>query len=376
MQSTLRSGLPARLGAIAVLVSLLVIALPGAAQAKDKRDVTVMTRNMYLGTGLNNLVGTSGLGFVVAATTDWAHVKFQTDFNSRVVHLADEIEDNAPDVVGLQEVSLWRSQYPGDAAGGGTSPATTVEFDFLQQLRDELTSRGLNYVVKATSTNADVEAPTLANFADTSAGFRDVRLTDRDVILVNGNNANLVVDASGDAHYANQLSLPVGGGSSEFTRGYTFVDARADGKKFRFFNTHLEVDGGPAGVKQELQGNEAIAGPLTYDKGAVIAVGDYNSDANGTTTATYANLIASGLIDGWSVVHPGDVGLTCCHNELLTNATAAFDTRIDLTLSKGPARATSSTILGEDPADRFKAAGVPGGWPSDHAGVVTTFRLH
>ena len=37
-------------------------------------------------------------------------------------------------------------------------------------------------------------------------------------------------------------------GSAEFTRGYTFVDATLEGKKFRFFNTHLEVDGGPAGA--------------------------------------------------------------------------------------------------------------------------------
>lgn len=357
-------------------VALLVVAVPGVAQARDKRDVSVMTRNMYLGTGLSNLVGKTGINFVIAATTDWAHV-LANDFDTRVVHLADEIEDNAPDLVGLQEVSLWRSQYPGDAVGGGTSPATTVEFDFLQQLMDELDGRGLNYSVAAASLNADVEAPTLANFTDTSAGFRDVRLTDRDVILVNEDNADLVIDASGDARYVNQLSLPVGGGSAEFTRGYTFADARLNGKKFRFFNTHLEVDGGAAGAKQELQGNEAIAGPLAYDEGAVIAVGDFNSAADDSTTATYANLIASGLIDGWSVVHSGDPGLTCCHNELLTNASSSvFGTRIDLTLAKGPARATSSVIVGDDPGDRFKAAGLPGGWPSDHAGVVTTYRIH
>lgn len=362
---------------IAVLIAGLLVALaafgPAVAQAKDKRDLTVMTRNMYLGTGLTNLVGQTGIGFVVAATTDWAHVKFQTNFNGRVVHLADEIEDNAPDLVGLQEVSLWRTQTPADFSS--TPNATTVQFDFLAQLQAELSSRGLNYTAAATSTNADVEAPTLTNFTDTSAGFTDVRLTDRDVILVNAANANLTWSNSQNAHYTSQLSLPVGGGSVEFTRGWTSIDAKLEGKRVKFFNSHLEVDGGAAGVVQEAQGNEAIAGPLVSHGQALIAVGDYNSDANGTTTATYANLTGSGLDDAWSDTHPGDLGLTCCHDELLDNTTASFGTRIDLVLHRGPVRAQSADIVGEAPGDRFLPPGFPGGWPSDHAGVVATLRV-
>ena len=60
--------------------------------------------------------------FVQAVSQDWAHV-VATDFPTRAKALAAEILRAKPDVVGLQEVSLWRDQDVSDIV---TVPPVTV----------------------------------------------------------------------------------------------------------------------------------------------------------------------------------------------------------------------------------------------------------
>jgi endonuclease/exonuclease/phosphatase (EEP) superfamily protein YafD len=369
----------ARAAIVAAVVVALAFGLAGTAAAKDKRQLTVYTQNLYLGSDLTNLVGVSGVQFIINATGDWGRVKCLTRFDLRAAQLAAQIQSANPDLIALQEVSLWRSGPPDTLAGVRTPNATNVEFDFLSLLIAALAARGLHYTVGSSSTNADVEGPTFTLNSscvptNPTADFTDIRDTDRDVILVKAGDADIVQTGAQNGRYSAQFSVPLGGGTAEFTRGWATVNLLFEGKRVRLFNTHLEVESPPAsGAVQVLQGNEAIAGPLATDGGAVIAAGDYNSAADGSTTATYGNLIASGLIDSWSVVHPGNPGLTCCHDQNLLEATANFDSRIDLLLSKGPIRPLESTIVGS----RYTplATGLAT-WPSDHAGVVTTFRLH
>ena len=94
-----------------------------------------------------------------------------------------------------------------------------------------------------------------------------------------------------------------------FARGWAYVDGTFEGKKFRFVNTHLEVEDFAA--TQEAQAAEFLAGPARAP-GAVIATGDFNSDAEPAptdeTTTTYADLTASWFKDAWWV-NPGDPGL-------------------------------------------------------------------
>lgn len=372
-----------RTGVRAAIIGAVVVALgfglAGTAAAKDKRELTVYTQNLYLGSDLTNLIGASGLTFLINATQDWGRAKCVTRFDLRAAELAAQIQSASPDVIALQEVTLWRSGPPDTLAGVRTPNATNVEMDFLPLLRAALAARGLHYTVGATTTNADVEGPTFTLDANCvpinpTSDFTDIRLTDRDVILVKASDPDVAQTGSANGHYAAQLSLPLGGGTAEFTRGWASVSLTVEGKRVQIFNTHLEVENpAAAGAVQVAQGNEAIAGPLATGDGAVIALGDYNSAADGSTTATYGNLIASGLIDSWSVLHPGDAGLTCCHDQNLLEAAASFSSRIDLVLSKGPIRPLASTIVGS----RYTplATGLAT-WPSDHAGVVTTFRLH
>lgn len=305
--------------------------------------------------------------FVEAVTQARANV-IATDFPARAEALADEIAQNGPDLVGLQEVSLWRTQTPSDLAGPN---ATTVFQDFLAILQGELAERGLNYTVVSTSTNADVEAPYLDPAApvDPVVGLplSDIRLTDRDVILA---RAGVTTSNPADGHCAAQLTVPTATGQPvTFTRGWTSVDATVNGASFRFFNTHLETES-PAPAIQVAQGNEALA-IINTSPLPVIAVGDFNSDAGGSTTPTYANLLTGGLVDAWPAATRNAPGLTCCQNELLTNPVSENATRIDLVLTKGDWQAKKAALVGAKP---FRGSPAPL-WASDHAGVVAELEL-
>jgi hypothetical protein len=73
------------LAVVAVLVAMLP---PGVAGAGGSPQITVMTRNLYLGTSLNNIIGVSSLTDLVAAMSrDWANV-LANDFPTRAGALA------------------------------------------------------------------------------------------------------------------------------------------------------------------------------------------------------------------------------------------------------------------------------------------------
>ena len=81
---------------------------------------------------------------------------------------------------------------------------------------------------------------------------------------------------SGDYDAQEVLTLPVGDPVS-FGRGWAAIDAKFQGRKFRFVTTHLEVE--DFADTQEAQGQEFLAGPARA-RGPVIATGDFNSAAD------------------------------------------------------------------------------------------------
>ena len=362
----MRNRITAKLGGrtiVPVCVALACAFAPAAAQASGgAKHVDVLTRNIYLGTGLTNVVSaTTFSDFVQAVGTDWGNV-VANDFPRRAKALATEIQLTQPDVVGLQEVSKWSDQTPADSVLGNPTPnASNVVYDFLMILKNELAARGLSYTDVSLSTNADVEAPR-PNPASLD-GYTDVRLTDRDVILVRSSLASKFSNAH-DGHYATQFTVVTLGGPVSFTRGWTSIDyALGGGKTVRIFNSHLETEDVPP--VQEAQGTEAL-GIINSSPYPVIALGDYNSAADGSNTDTYANLIAGGLKDAWTDVWGSlNPGRSCCQDELLNTLKAPTE-RIDLVLTKG-------SSLDADLALRtgwlpFRLSPAPL-WASDHFGV-------
>jgi endonuclease/exonuclease/phosphatase family metal-dependent hydrolase len=324
-----------------------------------------MTRNLYLGADLSPAIGAilSGDPNAVppAVSEVWANVQ-ATDFPRRARALAREIEEAKPDLVGLQEAVVWRSQAPSNFTG---PDAENVEYDFLAILLRTLEARGEHYRVVSSSEGFDVEAPRISSLDPLE--FEDIRLTDHVVILAREKHGAPTLELSNPQ--AGQFETNVAFGDLTVLYGWASVDAKVHGRTVRFVTTHLESDFEEV---RQAQAAELLAGPLDTDL-PVILTGDLNSNANGGSTATaYFNFLGAGFTDAWGKDNPGAVIDTCCHDALLASP-APFALpfgRIDHVLFRGDFDVRGTQIVGEERADRIR-----GLWPSDHAGVVVRLQV-
>jgi endonuclease/exonuclease/phosphatase family metal-dependent hydrolase len=343
----------------------------GKGHGHGKRDLTVMTQNMYLGSSLNPaLEATTPEAFVEAVARIYATVQY-TNFPQRGEAIANEIEENEPDLIGLQEVSNWTT--------GGLNPP--AGYDFLAILENDLQARGLHYTAASIAHNAKIgPAPlALAGQGCVQPGpviTCSVELEDRDVILVNDDTPGLTWSNPQSGRYATQQAIESPVGPLSFDRGWASIDAKLKNLPFRFVDTHLETEESP--LVQQTQAAEFLAGPAKG--GTIIATGDFNSASDGSTTTSYAQLTAPGKFrDSWNekLLGPGN---SCCQESstpplapgALNNPVSTLRTRIDLILSRGAARSDGddADLIGDTP---FQAT--PPFWPSDHAGVVSELNL-
>jgi endonuclease/exonuclease/phosphatase family metal-dependent hydrolase len=267
--------------------------------------------------------------------------------------------------VGLQEVSLWRDQAPGDALTHPDPDATHVRFDYLAILLSDLRARGVPYEPATTSTGADLEFP----YVGPSGGLDDLRLTDRDAILVRSDVAGRVSDPR-HRDYTAQLSEPFVTGPVESTRSWSSIDYRADPRTtVRIFNTHLEVaDPGTGSIQQE-QAGELLA-QISASPHPVIAIGDFNAPARGSPTPTYRKLAAA-LHDTWSSARPADPGWTCCRSSSLADRAGHEQIRIDYVFASGNWPVAQVARVDDRP---FRTSPPPL-WVSDHDGVLARLVL-
>lgn len=292
-----------------------------------------MVRNLYLGADLTPLIlAPTKQQFRERATEVWKQVK-RTDFPARSRRIAKEIKQRDPDLIGMQEVALWRRSDPGEADGDAT-PATDVRFDFLKLLQRALRDRGEHYRIVEVQREADLEGETSKDF--------DVRLTMRDVILAERGTDLEIVDSRG-RNYSENLVVPTAYGPVESTRGWTAVDMRADGDPFRFVNTHLEAF---SPIVRAAQAEELTqrSGALRTDKQTIL-VGDLNSDPDGNPadSAAYKVFRSDGFDDAWLTTRDSP-GLTCCFNAEVNDPRPNFDSRIDHILFRNGVRAKGGPI--------------------------------
>jgi endonuclease/exonuclease/phosphatase family metal-dependent hydrolase len=362
-----RDDLHARVRA-GVVLCLLLAFLGGTAlraatahAAEPKRPVKVMTRNLYFGTSLTRAVqATNPQQFLAAVSTIFSNAQ-ANDFPTRAKSLAREIEEADPQLLGLQEVALWR-RGPVGVLDGPATPAQEVVIDFLPVLRAELAARGLDYDVVRTQQELDLEAPAGAPY------FRDIRLTSRDVILAK--HDEVTVHGASSANYAAAATVPSVLGPFPVPASWVAADVTANERSFRFVTTHLEPFDP---FVRAAQATELVAsgGPAAAGHDPVVLVGDLNSDPADASphSAAFGVLAAAGFADTWVQVNGSAPGFTHGFGELLDDHdTSGFNTRIDHVLTHGAAGpAWSAKVTGLD-ADNRTPAGL---WPSDHAGVVT-----
>jgi endonuclease/exonuclease/phosphatase family metal-dependent hydrolase len=379
---------------VAITMALLIAAgAASSAMAKDKGpEIKVMTWNLYLGADILKVVEAAigrPLSVPVAVAEVYQTMLF-TNFRVRAEAIADKIAENKPQVIGLQEVSIFYKQTPGDFMFGNPRQSNDVVIDFYEVLNEALLKRGMIYDAFE-STNSDVELPMVDNESPTY--LSDVRLVDRDMVLVKrGYHASLLLADN----YSNNLTLGLDWVNLKFARGFLIVDVDIKGQIFRFVNTHLEVSGNPGSVFrlfQDVQMQELIsvlASVSAVDPQPIILVGDFNSspeDEKGDYIGIpyippYIQAVDAGFLDAWLLQRgKHDKGYTFGFDETLRDPKAELTSRIDhifvfpndLLIDKVKCDVVGNKV--SDMVPKLKTPIHERLWPSDHAGVVGYFKF-
>jgi endonuclease/exonuclease/phosphatase family metal-dependent hydrolase len=335
----------------------------GAAKGSAKA-LKVMTRNLYLGADLAPTFGAGNIPALVEAVTGIYDMVQATNFPERAKALADEIADFDPHVVGLQEVTLWRSESPSSLTL--TPDAKIVEYDFLEILLGELAARGKSYAAVAKATNFDAEAPRGIFPTD----LHDVRITDRDMILARTDLPKNVFEVTnrqqGNYKHGTEIQvlpnvkIPV-------QRGWNAVDVTLQGRTVQVVNTHLEPFDLVTQVEQAKELLEII--DRLNSGSPTVLLGDLNSVA--PAGESYRIFLEAEFVDAWTATRGDDPGFTWGHAENLRNPEPALTQRIDYVLTRGGIRASSTNRVGHELEDRTPS----GLWPSDHVGVWAVLHL-
>jgi endonuclease/exonuclease/phosphatase family metal-dependent hydrolase len=415
--SSLKSFARHRAAGIALIAAgVAAFAVPAAAQAApEPGKVKVMSRNIYLGSSLTEaLEATTPVELALAAQNIWNNVA-TTEFPNRAKLLAKEIDEAKPDLVGLQEVALWRGDSVAPSQDGPVTPADEVEYDFLDLLMDQLNKgkKGPKYAVVRRQREADIEAPL------SGGDPGDGRLTMHDVVLRRKDRRDVSVRFDYSQRFRKDHSLVIeniGGTPLDITvwRGFVAMDANVRGTEFRFVNTHLEAFDNDAklaqaeelvaGIEEVGAGEQDEIGPANPGGTSlpVVLVGDLNSDDEivetlGNTPGhvadelPYAAIVSEGLeersYDGLNTDGIDDQ-FSCCFNDQLigTPPPGALDD-IDHTVdhvmvsdddhgegvdpNSNDIELVNSFATGDDPAqfNQFDR------WPSDHLGVVSALQF-
>lgn len=383
---------------------------------RTKGDVGVMTRNLYLGADLGPAIRSNSLDSFFRANGQILRDVDLNNFPVRAKGLAAEIKAKSPDVVGLQEVALWRLGEPGVIRIKPGSPPESfttkaVMYDFLDLLMNQLNKGQKRYEVVKETIEFDFQGPAFyEENPDLVAPDVNGRLTMRDVIIARVGAGVRWSDPQG-ANYSTIFAPRISGVRVTVDRGWNSAEFRVrNAPPFRFVNTHLEAfgddknrvvdcmtDPGPEYASNQVSIRcsqakelfETAIGPSTLP---VIAVGDFNSDDDSVIdpdcpdaentpgslppyngglcgdTFAYNALAALGMRD----VSTSDPWSCCVKSDMLAAGNGSrsdFDHHIDhvLTRESDKVKMLKSSVSGLEPVNGY--------WDSDHAGVYSKLRI-
>jgi endonuclease/exonuclease/phosphatase family metal-dependent hydrolase len=383
-----RSTLPVRSLLAAIIAAGLALTALAAPAAAARGDVDVMTRNLYLGSGLGGATGASSFQELVNEAGVILRNVDTNDFRIRSRLLAREIRRRSPHLIGLQEVALWRQ---GPCTRNPIPPgATEVRYDFLQLLLDRLNANGNRYraaVVKdefdfEVYVNEDGDESTSAPGCPFGSELNG-RLTMRDVILV---RRGVRTRNPRSGTFETLLQVRPAGVRIDITRGWTRIDAKVPGApRVRLVNVHFEAfDNQPSnttnqgtevgnGEVRQAQARELVGRGGAARGKRVILLGDLNSDV--FTPIREGDELAHRVVRRAGFVQRDTANpLSCClESEILTadggGSRSDFDHKVDHILTNSPrtVRLVRSSVFGRNPVDGF--------WPSDHAGIFSRLRV-
>ncbi|HSS33918.1 MAG TPA: hypothetical protein VLL27_11615 [Solirubrobacterales bacterium] len=379
---------PARRVALALLAAaaVLLAAFAGTAVAKTTKGtpIKVMSRNLYLGADLTPAIQSTSKEAFFEANGGIVRSVEATNFPLRAKGLAKEILGEEPDLVGLQEVALWREAPPSIAPiTSGIPEATKVKYDFLQLLLAQLNKGKRLYRAVVVQDEFDFEAPADANGVPGDGPNGAIpnaevngRLTMRDVILARvGHEADVVTSKPRSGNFSKLLVVKVAGSTEvAVTRGWTSVDATVRGsRKFHFVNTHLEAFDSSAeypSVRAQQAGELVAPGGPATSKLPVILVGDLNSDVKTEVQPgdgqAYRVMTKAGFRERATSKPTG----CCIENPLINSGTnKEMNHKVDHIMTNDPkqVKLLRSVVTG-----RKMEHGL---WDSDHAGLFSELLL-
>jgi endonuclease/exonuclease/phosphatase family protein len=390
---------------LSLLALLLVCALgaallPGLAGAKRHarkagHQLTVMTRNVYLGADLGPALRASTVNDAVNAAGEIVKQVHATKFPSvRAKQLAAEIRSRRPDIVGIQEGAWWRMASPASLTPTLTGHPSATKTDpqggnFLADLLRQLNRRPrkgarLRYRIAVVKTEFDFEMPVNNGSGGLATADHNERLTMRDAILVR-RGAGITLSHPRSGTFGTLLQVKLGGTLPvNVTRGWAAIDVKLHGRKLHVVDTHLEAFDGqdsnsgsdghtyPKGGIRQAQAQQLTAAGGPAGRPATIVMGDLNSDVpvHGDQVSPGDALAYQSLLGaGFREVSPAVPPFGCCIQDpnLANPSRAGITHRVD-------------HIMTNTKRVRFKKGGLTltyshGLWSSDHFGLVSTLLI-
>ncbi len=276
-------------GVIASSIGAITLALftphPGFAA---EPTLTVMSRNIYLGADVGVALKLIP-DMPAAAQFMWDQVN-KNDFSKRSIALAAEIKEFKPDVIGLQEATIWYCKK-------NAWSAKTEVFNFTDQLLQAL---GGDYVLASrdgkTAFNPGYSIspiPFLTMVRDPGR-FQKIFGQDKaacgfqigDALAIKKSLAEQVIQV-GNTEYEDSYSIvPT---LMTIYRGYTWADIFIGDVAVRFVSTHLESiwdeNKTPNSAKQAKQ----LIADLKETNMPLVVIGDFNADPRDPRPANAAN---------------------------------------------------------------------------------------
>ena len=277
------TGRLSRLCAVLLLGAGLALApalAPAASAGAAASDLTVLSRNLYLGADVAEALKLMP-DVPAAAQFMWDQVQ-QTNFSARVPALAAEAVAASPGAIALQEATTWVCTVD-------PSRAPVTVFDFTRQFLDATAAAGTAYVLAesdgsiAFSPGYAIDPIVGATLVTDPARFQPMFGTDAascglriaDALLVRGDLAANVT-AAGSVTYP--TTTPVIPGFITVQRGYAWADLTVGTTSVRLVATHLESLWKSGEVPPAVVQSRELVADLTTHTGPLVVIGDFNND--------------------------------------------------------------------------------------------------
>ena len=376
---------------------------PASVAKAESPQVTVMTRNLYLGADVGVAMELIP-NLSAAAQFMWDQVK-ATDFNKRAPKLAAEVIAERPDVIGIQEATIWYCKK------SAWSKRTEV-FNFTEQFLAAIKAQGQDYVlaskdgVTALNTGYSIAAIPFVTMVNDPETFQPLFGQDKaacgfeiaDALVIRGDLSGKVLAVGNTEYEASYTVVPT---IMTIYRGYSWADIEIGNTPVRFVTTHLESLWDENKVPNAAKQAQQLITDLKETRNPIVIMGDFNSDprdprisddpniggqpaaskscpAGGSECSAYRLMFEAGFKDvgpdsldprnntwGMNALLTGPDPDRLKYSQQLGNF-AGYSDRLDYIFVKNGAVPLVSRIIGATPPNNLN---------SDHAGVVSLISI-